>query len=416
MPFDRSAPGVRLTLLPDEKAASGASLDLADRLVGLTYEDTDEKADKLSLQLDNFDLSLFERIDLLTGAVLEVSWGYPCAMSPPRRVVIQSMKGFSTLTLEGVALSAFMNKVVRTRRWEHHTRAEVVRKVAAEQGYEHTLADIEDTKVVLDVVCQTAETDAWFLKRLAAKEGFDFYVDGTGLHWHRRRQEAPPSRVLTWYGGVGELLSVSVESNLQKRVGEVELKGRDPLDKTTITASATSDTAKRATLGDFIEVVDPKTGTTKLLKRNATSTSGPTAAGSKGLIDKEAEAKFVKAEREAVKLTLSVVGDPTLAAKTVIEVEGISSLLSGKYYVKEVKHQLGTSGYICELKVTRDGKGGAGGAGAASTKPQGGDKNTAGPKKAGAKKPIEVIDPKTGKSRIEWRDDGAGSADPEAKK
>jgi len=412
-PVDRSAPGVRLTVFKDEKAMTGEPLDLGGRLLGFSFEDCDEKADKLSLQLDNFDLALFGHEALMSGAVLEVSWGYPGNMSPPRRVVVKSMKGFQQLTLEGQALSVLMNQQQKTRHWTSKTRADVVREIAKEHGYEGAFADIEDTKQTLDVVNQTAETDARFLKRLAAREGFAFFVDGSGLHWHRRRLEAPPTHTFVWYADPrGEVLSINVESDLAKRAGSVTVKGRDPKAKATLEASSNADTAKRSTLGDVVEVVDPVTGTTSLQKRHATSSVSPTSASSKDAAGRQAAARFVKAERETVKLTLHVVGDPTLAAKTIVEVKGITTLLSGKYYVTEAKHAIGGSGYTVELKVTRDAKGKLAQAG---VKAQTGDKNAASQKKAGAKKEVEVIDPESGKSKVEYRDDGAGSADPEAK-
>ena len=37
--IDRSAPGVRITLLESEKASSGEPVDLAGRIIGFTYED-----------------------------------------------------------------------------------------------------------------------------------------------------------------------------------------------------------------------------------------------------------------------------------------------------------------------------------------------------------------------------------------
>ena len=37
--LDRSAPGVRITLLADERAASGEPLDLGDQLIGFTFEE-----------------------------------------------------------------------------------------------------------------------------------------------------------------------------------------------------------------------------------------------------------------------------------------------------------------------------------------------------------------------------------------
>ena len=56
-----------------------------------------------------------------------------------------------------------------------------------------------------------------------------------------------------------------------------------------------------------------------------------------------------------------------------------------------------------------------GGTGQEAGKPQTGDKNASAPKKPGTKKQVEVIDKATGQTHVEYRDDGAGSADPEAK-
>ena len=49
---DRSGPGVRITLLDNERAPSGEPLDLAGRIIAFTYEDAEKKADQVSLQLD----------------------------------------------------------------------------------------------------------------------------------------------------------------------------------------------------------------------------------------------------------------------------------------------------------------------------------------------------------------------------
>ena len=61
MTLDRTAPGVRLTWLPDEKAASGTPLDLGLRLVSFSFEESESKAAQVSLVLDNYDLALFDR-------------------------------------------------------------------------------------------------------------------------------------------------------------------------------------------------------------------------------------------------------------------------------------------------------------------------------------------------------------------
>ena len=413
--IDRSAPGVRITLLADERAASGEPLDLGQRIIGFTFEDAERKADKLSLQLDNFDLSLFDSEDLMGGATLEVSWGYPGNMSVPRRVVVKKLKGFGTLTVEGQATSVLMNREAKTRNWENVTRAEVARQIAEEHGYEGEFIDVEDSEEVFDVLNQSGETDARFLRRLAAREEFEFYVDAGGFHFHERRQSVAPTHVFTWYAdpGRGDVVSVNVESDLVKRAGRVTVRGRDPMRRATIESSTSNETADRSTLAEVVEVVDPETGSTSLETRNATASVHPTAASNEGRARRESSARYRRAERSSIKLSMQVVGDPTLHAKSIVEVRGVSGLLSGKYYVTDVKHIISSSGYLCDLKLTRDG----GGRRARQVaREQRGERNTSRPRSDGELTQVEAVDPETGATCIEYRRDGRriGYEDPEA--
>ncbi len=364
---DRSAPGVRVSVLRDERDAEGEPLDLSGRILGCTFEDAERRADKCTLKLDNHDLSLFDREELVGGQLLEVSWGYPGHMSRPRRVVIRKLKGFSTLTIEARALSTLMDRQVQTRTWIGVTRSQVATAIAEEHGYEGAFVQVEDTEERFDTIAQTAETDARFLRRLAAQEEFEFYLDAGGFHFHERQQSAAPTHVFTWYSdqGGGDLLSVGVESDLTRRVARVTVRGRDPITRTTIEESANNETADRTTLAEVasvIDLLDGETGATRVetgpvLERNATESVRPTSASTPALARREAQARFRRAERASVRLSMKVVGDPTIHAKSIVEVRGISSALSGLYYLTTVKHTISSSGYLCDLKATRDGTG-----------------------------------------------------------
>jgi len=67
-----------------------------------------------------------------------------------------------------------MNKVTRCRTFENLTRADVVRKIAQDNGYGVTRQDIEDTTHLLPVITQARMTDAQLIRRLADREGFEF--------------------------------------------------------------------------------------------------------------------------------------------------------------------------------------------------------------------------------------------------
>jgi hypothetical protein len=87
-------------------------------------------------------------------------------------------------------------------------------------------------------------------------------------------------------------------------------------------------------------------------------------------------------------------------AKTVVEFQGISQRLSGKYFVKEAKHKIDSSGYTIELKCLRDGTSEVGGAPSAGRP----NRETAADADPNALRPVEVVDPETGATRIEYRD------------
>ena len=97
---------------------------------------------------------------------------------------------------------------------------------------------------------------------------------------------------------------------------------------------------------------------------------------------------------------------------------GISSLLSGKYYVTEAKHVISSSGYVVDLKLTRDGTGARRGAGPnARGQPQGGEPNRTTPATGTSTvTALERVDPETGRTVVEYRHDGnvVGVEDPEA--
>ena len=164
-------------------------------------------------------------------------------------------------------------------------------------------------------------------------------------------------------------------------------------------------------------MVDPETGSTSLQKRNATTSVHPTSATTPAQATRESAARFRRAERGTVKLSMQVVGDPTLRAKAIVEVRGISSLLSGKYHVTEAKHVISSSGYLVELKLTRDGTGQRRQASPrAQGQSQGGQPNRSVPATGGAMTELEVVDPERGGTHVEYRRDGRaiGAEDPEA--
>jgi uncharacterized protein len=396
----RTEPSLFVRVVPEGRAAE--RVDVSERVLSFVYEDAEHKADKLVLSVDNWDLRNFDDPVWKKGNLLEVSWGYPGDMAPTRQVVIQKVTGFQVLAVEGHGTAVLMNKVARCRTFENVRRSDVVRRIAHDNGYGTAVQDIEDTQHVLPLITQARMTDAQLLRRLADREGFQFYVDFDGLHFHQRRLGQRPTRVLRWFTPpvVGEVLTINIDNDVTAKPGAVSVRGRDPIRKKDIDERGSNDQTKRDSLAPVIELVDPETGTTRFERRNIAEDIRSTAEPSSVTAKREADARYRAAQQLTVELSASVIGDPSLLAKTVVEIQGISRRLSGKYYVKEAKHKIDGAGYTVDLKCLRDGHSELGGA-PSKGKPNGGTAADADPD---ALQPIELVDPETGKTHVEYRD------------
>lgn len=379
--------------------ASPTRVDRSDQVLTFSFEEDEKAADKLSITVDNFDLANFDDPVWRKGATIEVSWGYPGNMCPTRTCVIQKVTGFQTLTVEALAKSIEMHKVTQNRIFTNVTRAQAVAQIAMANGYGSSVQHIDDTSVVYETITQNRETDASFLMRLAKREGFEFFVDFDGLHWHRRRTAQKPLREFVYYiDQRGDVLDIQVTNDVTAKPAQVTLKGRDPITKKDIEVSADNSNTQRDGLAPGLEVVDPQTGLTSLQQNTGQQieahTSEPNAAGAQRV----ANGAYINSVMTTVELTLKAVGDPLQLAKTIVKISNIRSL-SGNYYVSKVKHTIGDR-YEMELKCKRDGRN------AATLAKSDAKQNAQDPGEAGALEPREVVDPRTGGTSIQYVQSG----------
>lgn len=353
---NRSAPIFYVTCQPE--GAGLQRLDLTDRVLSFAYEDNEKKADLLKLTVDNWDLSNFDDPVWKAGNKLIVTWGYPGNMAPPRTCIIQKVTGSVQLSVEAQGQAVLMNKEVHNRTFENVQRSELVHSLAKEYGYDDEHRFIEETTEVYDMIVQGRATDAQLIKRLADAEGFEFYVDWTGFHWHPRRLAKKPLRVLQWYlpPGVGDILAFNVENDVFAKPGKVKAKGRDPLNKKDVTGEASNGETERPALQPVTEgIIDPITGVVTLQTTIASEETKPTTETSSAQAKKEADGAYKRSVQTTVKIDLDHVGDPQMLAKSVIELRGISKRLSGLYYVNQINHTIDSGGYKCKSKVSTDG-------------------------------------------------------------
>lgn len=335
------------------------------QVISIEYEDGQRKADKLAIVIANYDLAAFDDPTWRKGNTIFVSFGYAGNMSPQREAIIQKVSGFTELRVECFAKSVLLNKVRKSRIFENTTRSSVAKKIAEENGYTGKYIDIEDTGSVLPTISQPGITDAAMLNRIARQQGFEWYIDFDGFHYHDRRLDQRPARTLTYFTetGRGDIIDVQVENDVMAKPGRVTKKGRDPITKEEFTVVGDNDsTAGRKVTSKEVEIVDPISKQTYWVSQVAsvedTSTSEVATAAE---AEVAAKSKYKRAQSTTVKMSLTIVGDPQMLAKSVINlVFPGCRRLSGSYFVKEVRHTVSVDSYITEIKCTGDGHAGYG--------------------------------------------------------
>lgn len=345
-------------------------VDQSSRILSLSYEDDESKADKLVLQVDNFDLSNFDAPIWKTGNHVEVSWGYPGNMSPLRQMKIQSVKGSLALAVECLDEVVVMNKVQKVRAFENMSRSQVAEQIAKDYGYGADMIHVDDTEEVLEQITQARMTDMQLLRDMAKREGFEFYVDFDGFHFHPRRLGQAPLRKFVYYTDPdrGDLISWNLENDIFSagKTASVTVAARDPLKKPPpIKAEASNETETgRDTLAEQAALQDPmaafaRGGYTLHNSEAAAKAAGhaiiPSTEKTEDSAKRQASGIFKKAAMQGAELTVEARGDPQMLAKRTIEIQGIGKTISGLYYVTSCAHKLG-DGYKMTMKCKRDGK------------------------------------------------------------
>lgn len=388
--------------------AAAKPVDLVDRVMSLTYEDSDTKTDKLTLSVRNDDLANFDAPVWRKGMELVVQWGYYNNLSPPRNVIVKSVKGFTTLTVECAGKGALMGEVKKTRSFKGKTRSQVVEEIAESYGYGPDARFITATNRTFNTIAQGGKTDGELVSKLAKEEGFQFYIDVDGFHWHEREFDKPPVRTFSW-GAARENAEAVIDEpqidvdltvprpkairarGIDRKTGkpfevvasntETDRLGLAPTLEGLDDWSAlltTSDTEQvnvaeppELTDDNVIEVVDPRDKTTALLLNEQALREGTEEiadAGSHDATDAKtkADARYKKLQQTTVKMTIKALGDPSFGAKSVFRFEAQApghapcKRLSGNYFAKAVTHEVTPGSYTMTIEAISDGSNGEG--------------------------------------------------------
>lgn len=330
---------------------------LTRRLVSFKFYDRIKGKDRCEMVFRNEDYGMLDNPVFSKGQKLLVSWGWSGNMNVPQRVVVQKITGRENITVMCHCMLSQLDKEKKSRMWVGSTDAEFVRDIAAEYGYTGRYAHIEETSIRHDIV-QNYKTDARFLNRLARKNGFDFWIDATGLHWHKRKVNVEPTKtyVCRVDPGRGSVIDIpKFEVNLTKDIAKVAVYARDPRTKKEVVAYGGPNDTELESLGSEDEMGDPDDPS---LGRRA-NRMARVDVRSGGMMtqeeaQREADARYTETARDRYKMEMTVVGDAQVGAKQLIALWNTADIMDGLYFLTEVVHIIENGSFTQELKGRKD--------------------------------------------------------------
>jgi phage protein D len=259
--------------------------------------------------------------------------------------------GDAHVVLSGLDASALMDLEDRQLAWPNKADSDIARTVFTSYGLTDDVEDTADAHPEAAVTVLQSDTDIRFLRRLAARNGYECRVQGrTGLFRRPDLQEPPQPVLALAFGTETNLVSArfSVEGTPPT---EPEIRRVDPFAKQEDRRSLTT-TTERLLGADTLEAVrgDQPAGRALVRRHGAASLTELDAAldGARSGAD-----RFVGVEGEVDSRAYRAV----LRAGRLVTIKGAGATHSGLYYVTRVHHVFTPEGYRQRFWARRNGLG-----------------------------------------------------------
>jgi len=261
--------------------------------------------------------------------------------------------GIPTLSVQGYDHSFCLKKsIVKEKRTfdKEKDYAAVAKKIASQHKLDE--AGIEPTIKACEKITQNPEeSDYDFLRRLAGRLGYEFFVRNKVLYFRKPRDYATEVMTLRWRK---ELISFNPRLSTAKVVSKVTVKGHNQ-------QNPAKPIKGIATLKD-IGFKEPGARSAAESVKTCQKEEVETSEHDFPVCSEEdasalAKALLTRANNSLIEGSCECIGIPGLRPGTNVKIEGVGNRFSGNYYIKSVKQSIGDGGYTTSFEVRRGGIG-----------------------------------------------------------
>jgi hypothetical protein len=231
--------------------------------------------------------------------------------------------------------------------------SDAVKEIAYRNGYVQNKVFVQDTEdEVSHIVIPTGIADAQFLEMQADMLGWVFKMNPNTFHFHEERWKlGMRARSHTFTYGGPDILDLSVDFDFNLPVpGVVRTKSQNTLVRLLLDTSVTEeDSPVEHKIGIAFFDADTKASRKKYLKRDSTYC---VPGGVKKQASLAAQNSMVNRHIRAMKLNLTLIGNPDVVGGDEINLKGTNCrLVDGKWYAEVVRQVFSGTTYVTEIDL-----------------------------------------------------------------
>lgn len=346
MPVDWYAPQARIQVAEKGRTPFFVA---QDRIMRVSYSEPHRGATEMAATLNNSDGELwYVEPYLRKGSKINLEFGYPERMRGPIPLVSMGLpSGGDELEIKARCKADSASDKVKLRTWTNVAVTEVVEQLANERGYfgANVLIDFDFEK--RESISQYRQTDHEFLHWLADLTGRAFWVDEDGWHFEIPDKDKEPTAILRHVAGAfgpGVIESFRAPKIRKRTLRKLKLTARDPLRGKTIEHEIdVTDSSLPVLSGDPIASTDEDT-----------EASDRGVSYSDAALYNEAIGRMREEKLGAVRMELTVHGDPFVRKGKRVLVTDLHEMLDGLWFTRDVKHEI-SDGYYTSVTLGREG-------------------------------------------------------------
>ncbi len=264
---------------------------------------------------------------LFKGRITKVNWEF-------------SENNYLDITIEGSDNSFLLMKKPYKESIRDVSISEAVKRIISKK-YNSIFKKIfiEQTEVKYKQIENQEQNDYLFIKSLAKKCGYEFFVDGDSLYFR-----SPPQRqksLLTLLYGQ-EILGFKPELNVEKEVSKVKVVGLEmSSDKKPIVGEAT---CRDTSVG--MKAILKKLDEVEHVVKEPVKSAKEAQERAEAILQELTISSSLKGEVKSI-------GIPDLRPGITISLQGLGKRFSSDYYIQKAVHSFGEQGYETTIEVRR---------------------------------------------------------------